>query len=433
VQRNFPSVSHNLDIPFGDKLRLIGYDLNVKRGVKPRDRLKLVLYWRVDRRLEPGWKLSTKVLDDRGKTLMDLDKEGPLRQYRNGAQVAPMSDWQEGFFYTDEVPFRLPRRLRTKELSFEVGIVKDGNFLEPKGGKEVRHGQFTLVKVPVEQQEKEQTAPKVETLKVKHLGEGVKLKLDGKLDEPAWQAADFTRQFVSQRWSRVYPKSPRQGRAKMLWDDKRLYVGFEIRDEDILGGIPRNAKDPPLWKRGAVELLIQPSDKQGNKDYYQILVGPQNMVFDSQFDDFEKPNIEPAGPFGHSEWTSKLTAGVKLDGTLDNPVDIDQGYVIEMAIPWISFGKANHVPPVAGEIWKMNLSMVHNDWRLVWSALGRNSHKKQVSIHDAGHFGHVVFESTPAPSSEAPRAVDAAPTDKASAPPGREPGSDDPDQNEGAD
>jgi len=310
-----------------------------------------------------------------------------------------------------------------------VGVVKDGKFLEPKRGKEIRHGQLTLVKVPVAEQDKEEKGPKVETLKVKHLAEGVALKLDGKLDEPAWQAVDFTRQFVGQRWSKAYPKSPRQARAKMLWDDKRLYVGFEVRDDDILGGFPRNAKDPPIWKRGGVELLIQPSDKRGNKDYYQILVGPQKMVFDSQFDDFKKPIVEPTGPFGHSEWASKLTAGIKLDGTLDNPTDIDQGYVVEMAIPWASFGKANHVPPVAGEVWKMNLSMVHNDWRLVWSALGRNRHKGQVSIHDASHFGQVVFESTPAPSPDAPRAVVASPTDKAAAP-GREPGSDDPAENE---
>jgi hypothetical protein len=59
---------------------------------------------------------------------------------------------------------------------------------------------------------------------------GTPLKIDGKLNEPAWNSAQEIRNSHFTWW-----KSGRkeQSRAKLLWDDKYLYVGHVCQDTHI--------------------------------------------------------------------------------------------------------------------------------------------------------------------------------------------------------
>ena len=61
------------------------------------------------------------------------------------------------------------------------------------------------------------------------------------------------------------------GRARLLWDDTSLYVGFDVFDRTLRGGFPADAVDPHLWERDTVELMIDPDGDGDNRDYYEIL------------------------------------------------------------------------------------------------------------------------------------------------------------------
>jgi hypothetical protein len=180
------------------------------------------------------------------------------------------------------------------------------------------------------------------------------------------------------------PRIPVQGDAKLTWDDRFLYVGFEVRDKRVHGGWPPGAKDPHLWEKDTVEIMIDPDGDGDNKDYYEIQINPQNLVFDTQYDDYNSPNGNGRGPFGHEDWSAGLTSAVQIHGTIDNDSDVDDGYTVEAKIPWASFTKAHPSPPALGSSWRMNFYAMKSNGGTAWSPiLGMGN------FHRASRFGRV--------------------------------------------
>jgi hypothetical protein len=172
--------------------------------------------------------------------------------------------------------------------------------------------------------------------------------------------------------------------VRLTWDERFLYVGFEVEDATIRGGFPPDAKDPHLWERDTVEIMTDPDGDGDNKDYYEIQINPQNLVFDTQFDGYNSPNGNGRGPFGHEEWTAGLESAVKLRGTIDDDADKDEGYAVEAKIPWASFAKAKKSPPAPGDVWRMNFYAMQNNGGVAWSPiLGMGN------FHRASRFGRV--------------------------------------------
>ncbi|WP_437832652.1 carbohydrate-binding family 9-like protein [Sorangium sp. So ce1153] len=226
----------------------------------------------------------------------------------------------------------------------------------------------------------------VKELAVRRLAPGAAIAIDGRLDEPAWQAAARTGPFVNVGTGREDRSLPTQGEARLLWDEAFLYVGFDVSDGTITGGFPQGARDPHLWERDTVEVMIDPDGDGDNKDYYEIQISPQNLVFDSQFDDYNAPRGGASGPFGHQEWSAGLASAVELRGTIDDDSDEDRGYVVEAKIPWSSFAKARSAPPSPGDAWRMNFYAMQNNGGAAWSPI-----LGQGNFHRARRFGRVRF------------------------------------------
>ncbi len=228
----------------------------------------------------------------------------------------------------------------------------------------------------------------IKELDAPHLAAGAVITIDGRLDEPAWQAAQGTGPFVDVGSGRENAGLPTQGNARVLWDDQALYVGFEVSDKKVHGGWPLGRVDNHLWEKDTVEMMIDPDGDGDNKDYYEIQINPQNLVFDTQYDDYNSPNGNGRGPFGHEEWSANLTSAVVVHGTLDDDSDTDQGYTVEARIPWASFTKAQHAPPRPGDTWRMNFYAMKNNGGTAWSPiLGMGN------FHRASRFGRVRWKA----------------------------------------
>ena len=208
----------------------------------------------------------------------------------------------------------------------------------------------------------------IKELVAHRLPPGAAITIDGRLDEPAWKAAESTGPFVDVRSGQENPGLPTQGSAKLLWDDKFLYVGFEVSDKKVHGGWPAGAKDAHLWEKDTVEMMIDPDGDGDNKDYYEIQVNPQNLVFDTQYDELQLPERQRPGPLrprGVERQPRERRPGPR--GTLDDDSDTDQGYTVEMEIPWASFTKAQRSPPAPGTTWRMNFYAMKNNGGTAWS------------------------------------------------------------------
>ncbi|MGC4063749.1 MAG: carbohydrate-binding family 9-like protein [Polyangiaceae bacterium] len=225
----------------------------------------------------------------------------------------------------------------------------------------------------------------VPTYQVRRLAAGDRVKLDGRLDEPFWHTTPQTQPFVHPGTGESLPESaPLGGTARLRWDDEHLYVAIVAKDIDVRGGFAKDARDPHLWTKDTVEIMLDPEGDGDNRDYYEIQVNPQGLVFDSHFDDYNRPRVLPDEPFGHEDWSALLERTITIQGTIDDPNDVDEGYVVELAMPFRAL--ANIERPRKGTVWRANFYVMQNNGGVSWSPI-----LGQGNFHKASRFGRLEF------------------------------------------
>jgi hypothetical protein len=400
-------VPNKLDINFENKIHLVGYKVEPAQ-TPPGTDVKLTMYWRCDEKLDDGWGLFTHVVDSNGERVLNIDNVGPLREVRETHQALWPSAWEKGKVYVDEQSFRVPDEVKTPDIAVTTGIWKGDARLKIVSGPADSENRGIVLRLKTGVDTKPQSPhTDVPKIGVNKLAKGEKINIDGKLDEAAWKAAASTGPFVDVGTGSPNTTFPVNGSAKLAWDDANLYAAFEVQDPDVIGGFPKDAKNPHLWTKDTVEIMIDPDGDGDNIDYYEIQVNPQNLVFDTQYDDYNTPKTEPSGPFGHQEWSAKLKSAVVVDGTLDKSTDKDKGYTVEIAIPWTSFIKAKNHPPNGGDAWRMNFYAMKNNSGVAWSPI-----LGQGNFHKAPRFGRVSWITsdtpTPAPAASVTAAMSSA-------------------------
>jgi hypothetical protein len=217
--------------------------------------------------------------------------------------------------------------------------------------------------------------------------EASSIKIDGVLDEPLWQKAARTGTFVEVGTGHARKELPVQGEARLFYTDQGLYIGFEVKDPNVVGGFPKDAVDPHLWERDTVEIMTKPEDDGTNKNYFEIQINPQNLAFDSRFDDYNQPRGGPNGPFGHQDYKATMQSAVVVHGTVDDDGDVDQGYTVEVFIDFRSFSvPAQKDPSFRGKTIRMNFYAMKNNGGVGWSPI-----LGEGNFHKATRFGRVHF------------------------------------------
>jgi len=375
----------SLGYVFGDALELLGAKVTPRQGLRSGVRVDVTLFWRKRAAVPSGFRLFTHVLDGAGERILTLDVAEGLRKSPGGLPAYPPSAWREGKVYIDSFSFWVPHGVRTDSISVVCGLFRERERMpitsltpKPLRGDRALVAKLGVTLPPVT------TPANIPNLWVpRRRGEIV---IDGKLDDEGWLRSASTGSFVNVATGEASTADEVSGNAKLTYDEQALYVGFEVFDEDLRGGFDPAQPDPHLWTKDTVEIMVDPDGDGDNLDYYEIQVGPQNLVFDSEFDAYNAPHTEPDGPYGHQDWSAKLTSAVALRGTLDNAHDDDEGYVVELSIPWSSFSKAKRVPPTTDDVWRMNFYAMQNNSGSAWSPI-----LGQGNFHKASRFGRVHF------------------------------------------
>jgi hypothetical protein len=385
-------IGTHLDVDFSGKVTLLGARVEPTDGLKPGSKVKVTLYWRAQQKLDAGFKLFTHIVDASGERLSNIDNVGPLREMRSGSQALPPSDWLPGKVYVDEQSFSVPGNVKTETIQILSGVFSKHGRLEITAGPHDTTRRAIVATLAVSGLRVPPKNTRIPVMRVEKLEPSVTIKLDGKLDEPAWKSAPSTGPLVDVRTGEPNKAFPVNGEVKMLWSDAGIYVAFSVADTDLIGGFKKGDPDPHLWSKDTVEMMVDPDGDGDNKDYYEIQINPQNLVFDSQFDGYNQPKVEPDGPFGHQDWSANLKSAVTLDGTLDKSTDEDRGYTVEALVPWKSFGKAAKLPPEIGSSWRINFYAMKNNGGVAWSPI-----LGQGNFHKASRFGRVVWSKKGAP------------------------------------
>jgi hypothetical protein len=207
------------------------------------------------------------------------------------------------------------------------------------------------------------------------------MAIDGRLDRPAWRDAPKSPRFVD-----LVSGVPGflETRMASLWDDEYLYVAFWVSEPDVRAKLAE--RDSLVWTENDVEIFI------GGEDcYYEFEINALGTVYEvfyiwqdalkkgGRFDvpefDMLKRKVDVLGGFQDgmrygkhprgARWAFMdhdvpgLRAAVRVQGTLNDPADVDEGWTAEIAFPWSGLkhlAGSRPVPPRAGDVWRMDFS-----------------------------------------------------------------------------
>ena len=190
--------------------------------------------------------------------------------------------------------------------------------------------------------------------------------VDGRLDEAAWRAA--TPIPLADIVTGQAPPFAFAARAKVLWNNERLYVAYEVHDTNVWARITeRDAPLLPNFRRYTENLAKLYIDPDGDgRNYVEMHLSPSGALSDKwQALPWNKtarkklghPLHAPAAP--HWEWNCDgIAYAVAVQGTLNQPGDEDQGWTAEIAIPFASLkflAPDRSWPPADGDSWKVHL------------------------------------------------------------------------------
>lgn len=195
--------------------------------------------------------------------------------------------------------------------------------------------------------------------------------IDGKLDDEAWKQAAV--------WTEIYPfnKTEPDGPKtiwRMLWDDQYLYFAFNCDDTDV--SAPERKRDDAVYFDDSVEMFILPDFRF--RTYWEIVIAPNGSVFDS----IECKNIDKWGcsldPLQNVEGMKHAES---IRGTLNKSDDIDQGYTVEIAVPFSQLPGYERSIPKAGD--KLHFMLVRLD--------RTNGKFKAYSFRPIQGWGHNIW------------------------------------------
>ena len=204
--------------------------------------------------------------------------------------------------------------------------------------------------------------------------------IDGDLTKPVWQNAKKSGRFVD-----MASGSPGfyDTRSACVWNDSHLYVAFWI-EEPFLEAKLAN-RDDIIFQENDIELFID-----GGDCYYELEINALGTIYEvmfiwrdaytkgsrfdvPEFDILDKQAYSFGGDFDRQPesfwdgthprgtcWAFRnwdfpgLEVGVQLQGTLNDHSDVDQGWTVEIALPWsgmkwLSDGRS--LPPKHGDVW----------------------------------------------------------------------------------
>lgn len=190
----------------------------------------------------------------------------------------------------------------------------------------------------------------------------LQVKIDGVLDEQAWQKAARLTPFVQHDTLAV----ARVGTEVRVWyDGAAIYLGWLCDDQDIQATF--TARDSRFWEEEVVEFFVTPAALDR---YFELQWNPLGGTFDAII-------ANEIGADGRSQrikgdWSytaANTTFAVRVDGTVQNSNDRDQRWTVEVRIP---FADLNAAAPARGELWRANFYRFNRDRdaaveQLAWS------------------------------------------------------------------
>jgi hypothetical protein len=169
------------------------------------------------------------------------------------------------------------------------------------------------------------------------------IHIDGVADEKAWEKAPLLQPF----WRfQTTEEAFSGGNAQLLWDEDFLYLAATLKDQDLYAVLTKH--DTTTWKDDVLEFFFKPLENA--PQFYELHVTPKNTTLDIAY-----PKRDAGSWTQFAVFESNMVTAVQLRGTLNNVEDVDQGWSVEMKIPFAAIEVVGGKTPAPGDQWRFAL------------------------------------------------------------------------------
>nr|WP_299171944.1 carbohydrate-binding family 9-like protein [uncultured Allomuricauda sp.] len=221
--------------------------------------------------------------------------------------------------------------------------------------------------------------------------------IDGKANESSWTKAPWSDLFIDIEGIK---KPTYDTRMKMLWDENNVYFFAQLEEPHVWGDIIEH--DAVIFHNNDFEIFLDPeADVHG---YYELEWNVLNTVWDQYITAPYRAGNETI-----NGWEALgLQSAISVQGTLNDPSDIDKGWSIEIAIPLRDLRTGyyqNNVPQ--NQFWRVGFSRVNWDFDITNGKYGRKKDPKTgeflhennwvwspqyvINMHEPEKWGYVYF------------------------------------------
>lgn len=164
-------------------------------------------------------------------------------------------------------------------------------------------------------------------------------------DDTLWKSAEPTVWYIPGTAKK--PITKREG--GVLWSDKYLYFRIKTYDKDIYAY--NTERNSATFEDDVSEIFLK-TDPAGDA-YYNFEINALNAVYDS----YQPKRDFAGGDKRWSKWDSQgLKSAVYINGTINNPKDEDEYWILQGAIPFEDLEIPSKKVPQIGDTWNFLLA-----------------------------------------------------------------------------
>jgi len=217
--------------------------------------------------------------------------------------------------------------------------------------------------------------------------------IDGDLDEKDWKDALPVGKLL------VFPTRDAETdeitTAKMLWDDKNIYIAFHSQDRHI--SATRTQRNSDVYNDDCVEAFLSPFPSSP-KIYSNFEINALGSILcglhlEKKMEDLKAaPGALDRDSLNTFWLPPRVQIGRSHKGTMNDDSDLDSWWIIEISIPFDVFyylGQENRPKP--GDIWRFNLYRLGGKTdvyrrNLFFIPEGKNNHTPES-------YGQLIFSN----------------------------------------
>lgn len=212
------------------------------------------------------------------------------------------------------------------------------------------------------------------------------IAIDGRADDPAWAtAAVIPIRFPA---ASKTPITQPPATCRLLWDEQFLYAFFDVPDADVQS--PYLKRDEAVSQADAVELFVLPDMRFAQ--YWELNVSPSGVVYDCLM---AKYTSDWGGHPRIDENLEGMKIATTIRGTLNKSDDVDQGYSVEIAIPWSQipgYGRPGSGPKAGDKLWTL-VGQADRNGAAPKSSLAYRAHLPILGwFHNIWNYSPLVLE-----------------------------------------